>query len=112
MKTTRFEPGEISRYIISEVPYGEDTVFILWMDISGRAIRVSGQPMHWMYVAEKMRLTDEDAKAVAFYINSKRADYEPDEEDLPLEMKGDPKSGEYTNVPIQPWPWDNEGRVR
>lgn len=98
MKTCHFEPGGCSRYTISEVPHGDHTVFILWMNNSGKAMRSVGKFTHWTYVAEKMKLNEEDAKAVSFFINSRNEGYVPMVQDLPREMKEHPKSENYIPV--------------
>ena len=99
MKTTHFEPGGGSRYTMSEVPCGNGTVFILWNNNSGKAMKVISAFTHWVYVAEKLRLNEEDAKAVAFFINSRVREpwdgYEPEPQDLPRGMDGDPKGARF-----------------
>lgn len=98
MKTTHFEPGGCSRYTISEVPNHYQTAYILWNNNRGKAMCTVREFTHWTYVAEKMDLNREDAKAVAFFINSRAKGYEPAQQDLPREMKDNPGSEKFIPV--------------
>ena len=93
-----FEPGNGTRY---ELMYGEtpnihdtngpDLFFCTWMKNGGGGITVqhpSSGYCHFTYVSEKMGIGEEDAKAIAHFINTLICrDYTPANQELPRGMK-------------------------
>ena len=99
MKTTHFDVGGQSRYTISQIPQGDHQIIIFWYgNNSGKAMRHSKGYLHWNYIAEKMNLEQEIAKAVALFINMQVPGYKPTEKELPRQMKGNPEAKECVPV--------------